>query len=52
MSGKADSRAAAIPTYMEEIPMAVEKKAYMRDAAYMVSIKRVADAMRFRGWIK
>ena len=32
--------------------MAVEKKAYMRDAAYMVSIKRVADAMRFRGWIK
>ena len=32
--------------------MSVEKKAYMRDAAYMVSIKRVADAMRFRGWIK
>ena len=32
--------------------MAVEKKAYMRDAAYMVSIKRVADAMRYRGWIK
>jgi glutamate dehydrogenase/leucine dehydrogenase len=24
----------------------------MRDAAYMVSIKRVADAMRLRGWIK
>jgi len=32
--------------------MSVEKKAYMRDAAYMVSIKRVADAMRLRGWIK
>ena len=32
--------------------MSVEKKAYMRDAAYMVSIKRVADAMRYRGWIK
>ena len=32
--------------------MAAEKKAYMRDAAYMVSIKRVADAMRLRGWIK
>ena len=32
--------------------MSVEKNAYMRDAAYMVSIKRVADAMRLRGWIK
>ena len=32
--------------------MAEEKKAYMRDAAYMVSIKRVADAMRLRGWVK
>ncbi len=31
--------------------MAQDKKAYMRDAAYMVAIKRVADAMRYRGWI-
>jgi glutamate dehydrogenase (NAD(P)+) len=31
--------------------MAKERKAYMRDAAYMISIKRVADACRKRGWV-
>jgi glutamate dehydrogenase (NAD(P)+) len=31
--------------------MAKERKAYMRDAAYMISIKRVADACRLRGWV-
>ena len=31
--------------------MAKERKVYMRDAAYMVSIKRVADACRVRGWV-
>ena len=31
--------------------MARERKAYMRDAAYMISIKRVADACRLRGWV-
>ncbi len=31
--------------------MAKEKNAYMRDAAYMISIKRVADACKLRGWI-
>lgn len=31
--------------------MAREKNAYMRDAAYMLSIKRVADACKFRGWV-
>ena len=31
--------------------MASERNIYMRDAAYMISIKRVADACRLRGWI-
>jgi len=31
--------------------MARERKVYMRDAAYMISIKRVADACRRRGWV-
>jgi glutamate dehydrogenase (NAD(P)+) len=31
--------------------MAKEKNAYMRDAAYMISIKRVADACKLRGWV-
>lgn len=32
--------------------MAESKQVYMRDAAYMVAIDRVAKAMRFRGWIR
>jgi glutamate dehydrogenase (NAD(P)+) len=31
--------------------MALKKKVYMRDAAYMVAIDRVAKAMQLRGWI-
>jgi len=31
--------------------MAHEKNAYMRDAAYMIAIKRVADAVKMRGWV-
>jgi glutamate dehydrogenase (NAD(P)+) len=31
--------------------MAKEKQAYQRDAAYMISIQRVADACKKRGWI-
>lgn len=30
--------------------MAVERKIYTRDAAYMIAIKRVADAVKLRGW--
>jgi len=30
---------------------AEKEKAYMRDAAYMVSIQRVVDAMTMRGWL-
>ena len=30
--------------------MSVEKKTSLREAAYLVAIKRVADAMKVRGW--
>ena len=33
------------------LQMAEKEKAYMRDAAYMVSIQRVVDAMTMRGWL-
>jgi len=31
--------------------LAREKKVYMRDAAYMISIMRVAEACKLRGWV-
>jgi glutamate dehydrogenase (NAD(P)+) len=31
--------------------LAHKKKVYMRDAAYMIAIARVADACRLRGWV-
>jgi glutamate dehydrogenase (NAD(P)+) len=31
--------------------LARDKKIYMRDAAYMISIKRVAEASHLRGWV-
>ncbi len=33
------------------LEMSVSEKVYMRDAAYMVAIKRVVTAMELRGWI-
>jgi glutamate dehydrogenase len=33
------------------LQMADKEGVYMRDAAYMVSIKRVVDAMQLRGWL-
>lgn len=33
------------------LQMAEKEGVYMRDAAYMVSIKRVVDAMQLRGWL-
>jgi glutamate dehydrogenase (NAD(P)+) len=38
-------------SFNEILKMAEDKKAYMRDAAYMVSIQRVVDAMQIRGWL-
>lgn len=32
--------------------MSEKKNAYMRDAAYMVAIQRVVDAMQMRGWLQ
>ena len=31
--------------------MATSKNVYMRDAAYMIAIARVADACKLRGWV-
>lgn len=31
--------------------LARQKKVFMRDAAYMISIKRVAEACKIRGWV-
>ena len=31
--------------------MAQEKKVYTRVAAYLVSVSRVAEAVRLRGWV-
>ena len=28
-----------------------QRKAYMRDAAYVIAVKRVVEACRQRGWI-
>lgn len=33
------------------LDMALERKVYMRDAAYMVAIAKVVKAMQLRGWI-
>jgi glutamate dehydrogenase (NAD(P)+) len=33
------------------LEMSLKEKAYMREAAYMVSIARVVKAMELRGWI-
>jgi len=31
--------------------LAMEKDLYMRDAAYTIAIKRVAEAVKLRGWV-
>ena len=31
--------------------LALERDVYMRDAAYIIAINRVADAVRLRGWV-
>jgi len=37
--------------YLKVSALARERKVYMRDAAYMIAIQRVADACRMRGWV-
>ncbi|MGE5072363.1 MAG: Glu/Leu/Phe/Val family dehydrogenase [Anaerolineae bacterium] len=36
--------------FKDVLDMSIEKKVYMRDAAYMVAIARVVKAMELRGW--
>ena len=38
-------------SFNDVLQMADKEKAYMRDAAYMVAIQRVVDAMTMRGWL-
>jgi glutamate dehydrogenase (NAD(P)+) len=38
-------------SFNDVLRMAEKEKAYMRDAAYMVAIQRVVDAMTMRGWL-
>ncbi|NLI40002.1 MAG: Glu/Leu/Phe/Val dehydrogenase [Caldisericales bacterium] len=37
--------------FHEVASLASKKKIYMRDAAYMIAISRVAEACRLRGWV-
>ena len=37
--------------YLDVSKLAKEKNLYMRDAAYVISINKVAQASRDRGWI-
>ena len=37
--------------YLDVSKLARDKNLYMRDAAYVISINRVAQASRDRGWI-
>lgn len=37
--------------YLKVSALAREEKVYMRDAAYMIAIQRVAEACKMRGWI-
>ena len=39
-------------SFNDVLNMAQKENAYMRDAAYMVSIQRVVDAMTMRGWLQ
>lgn len=37
--------------YKQVLDMAQEGKLYMRDAAYMIAIQRVAESCKLRGWV-
>lgn len=40
-----------VDAFLEVSATANAKNVYMRDAAYMIAVQRVVDAMRLRGWI-
>jgi len=37
--------------YLKVSALSRDRKVYMRDAAYMIAIQRVADSCRLRGWV-
>ena len=37
--------------FLKVSALARDKKVYMRDAAYMIAIQRVAEACKLRGWV-
>jgi glutamate dehydrogenase (NAD(P)+) len=37
--------------YLKVSALARDRKVYMRDAAYMIAIQRVAEACKLRGWV-
>lgn len=37
--------------FQDVLALALKEGVYMRDAAYMVAIRRVVEAMELRGWI-
>ena len=41
---------AMIKAFHAVYELSKEKDLYMRDAAYIIAINRVADAVRLRGW--
>ncbi len=47
--GKLDAK--MTDAYLKVSALARKKKIYMRDAAYMIAIQRVAEACKMRGWV-
>ncbi|MFN3270517.1 MAG: glutamate dehydrogenase, partial [Candidatus Kapaibacteriota bacterium] len=37
--------------YHSVLDLAIKQGVYMRDAAYMIAISRVAEAVKLRGWV-
>jgi len=37
--------------FQDVLEMSLERKVYMRDAAYLVAIDKVVRSMRLRGWV-
>ena len=40
-----------VKAFNEVYQMHQDQKVNMREAAYLVSIKRIADSMKMRGWL-
>ncbi len=41
-----------VNAFWSVVEIAKEKKIYLRDAAYIIALKRVTEAMKLRGWVK